>query len=126
MLTITQLVFFNSSKTVNDYNFVDISSCFWSRYYTESASCSFVLPEYVIDNNLAINIGTNINQKSFSIVPFDWCMNSVFIINVIDNETGIIPSWILINNTENSVTFDLNQTSSVGNKTLIQYLKLKL
>ena len=56
---------------MTDYNFVDIGSCFWSRYFTESDSCSFKLPEFVLEDLIPIDIGANLNQNSISIVPFE-------------------------------------------------------
>ena len=53
-------------------------------------------------------------------------MNNAFVINVTDIETNKFPSYITVNDLEHSLTIDMNKITSVGNKTIIQYLKLIL
>ena len=114
------ITFYEPLKRVVDYNFPDVTQWYWSRFFTESQTWKFLLPQFEIEHSYIFKVGNNVNPKQILLIPFECWMNDAFILNTFDVYPNANSSnWFIVNNSNNSLTIDLNKISELSLKRLI-------
>ena len=72
----------------------------------------------------SIRIGANVNNTLPIFTPFEHCQNAPFITYVVDNSSNTVPSFIIINNNDQTVVFNLTSITSVQTINLVLWARL--
>ena len=114
---------YNKSASVINFNFIDVTEWIWPRYDNNATTWNYPLPDFILDKNYIIQIGSGISNK-LSYTPFVHWQNSLFIITAYDNKTETIPEWMSVNQIKKTIEFDLTKLNSVGDYYLLLNARL--
>ena len=120
----SSISFYDNSKVISDLNYIDASSWMWSRPVVEISVWDFNLPEYILNSTYTINIGADVKDTLLSYIPFVQWQNAPFIIYAIEVSNNLIPSFIEINNDNQTVTINLQKITSVQKANIIFWAQL--
>ena len=102
----------NSSENLISFsNKYDLTDCIWPRYSFYSDQCKFPLPEFKLDTQNTIQVGSNI-LAIIEIQPFSSHQNAKFLMRVLD-ESKSTPNWVQVNNNNMTVSILTCKVSSV-------------
>ena len=102
----------SSDHSITLSNKYDLTNCIWPRYSFYSDQCKFSLPNFALDFQNTVKIGTN-NLSIIEISPFSSIQNAKFLMRVFD-ENNTVPNWVQVNNNNMTVSILRNMITSVG------------
>ena len=120
----SSISFYDNTLVIQDFNYTNINSWIWPRPSIVVKEWDFNLPEYVMSSTYSISIGTNINNTLPIFKPFEQCQNAPFITYVVDSSSNTVPSFIIINNIDQTVVFNLTSITSVQTIKLVFWARL--
>ena len=98
------------------YSEYNITDCVWPEYEPMISLWDPVLPNFILQNETIIRIGTNLDLN-ISILPFTSNQNAKFLIQVCqvsNNSDCITPTWISANQTSSTFNIDSTKINTVG------------
>ena len=105
--------FYSLSNNDPSYYYVDITRWVWPRSATQLTKWNYPLPSFNLLDSYSIHVGKKFTTNPV-LTPFVHWQNALFIISAENANTSNTISWLVIDQSNKSITFDLSQINSVG------------
>ena len=105
--------FYSKTSSVSDYYITDVTNWIWPRFIPNLWDCAFPLPSFILLSSYNIHIGKDFQTNSV-FIPFDHWQNARFVIHAINENDNLIPVWLTVDQSSQSIIFNMSLINSVG------------